>query len=54
MVTPLKRREFIKISGAGLGALAFGGSLYSAFETGMSPLTGVQKTPTYCEVCFWK
>ena len=54
MTTPFTRREFIKLSGAGLGALAFGGSLYSAFGSNMNHAVGIQKTPTYCEVCFWK
>jgi thiosulfate reductase/polysulfide reductase chain A len=54
MATPFTRREFIRIGGAGLGALAFGGSLYSAFGSGPDPIRGIHKTATYCEVCFWK
>ncbi|MBN1116354.1 MAG: molybdopterin-dependent oxidoreductase [Bacteroidales bacterium] len=54
------RRDFIKISGLGLGGLALGGNaamkvvansvngkLYGSFKDFM-------RTPTYCEVCFWK
>jgi len=53
------RRQFIKISFAGAGTLA-GGAAWGAVkwisgkdETGITepPLS---RTPTYCEVCFWK
>ncbi len=53
------RRDFIKISGLGLGGLMIGGNAaYKAMAQtfgkdglGASSLT---RTPTYCEVCFWK
>ena len=54
------RRQFIKISFAGAGTLAAGGAAWGAVkwisgkdETGITepPLS---RTPTYCEVCFWK
>ena len=61
MKSKLKRREFIKIAGAGTGSLVLGSQLMHAapisdaqadqlIETG----NGVERTPTYCEVCFWK
>jgi len=61
MKSKFKRREFIKIAGAGTGSLLLGSRLMNAapvtapqtdqlIETG----NGVERTPTYCEVCFWK
>jgi len=52
------RRDFIKISALGLGAAAVGGGTLRMAgkllpeETLGSILT--TRTPTYCEVCFWK
>ncbi len=52
------RREFIKISALGLGAATLGGSALKAGTKFMGKerldklLT--TRTPTYCEVCFWK
>ncbi len=58
MSTIFKRREFIKIAGAGAGAAAVGGSLYKVLgqeKTSVPMDTGkITKTPTYCEICFWK
>ncbi len=66
MARELSRREFIKISSLGLGALSLGGGLWRALanEFSASPeeaitLTGfseglVQRTPTVCEICFWQ
>jgi thiosulfate reductase/polysulfide reductase chain A len=54
------RREFIKISALGLGAVALTGSttqwaLGSILEDApISSLDDVFLTPTYCEICFWK
>jgi thiosulfate reductase/polysulfide reductase chain A len=54
------RREFIRISLFGAGALAVGAGGCKIFNTS-SPPAGAEKlsvdlrrTPTYCEVCFWK
>jgi thiosulfate reductase / polysulfide reductase chain A len=54
------RRQFIKISALGAGALAVGAGFYKALE-GLSASDTVKnlaidltRTPTYCEVCFWK
>jgi len=53
-----KRRDFIKIAGAGAGAAALGGSFYKVLgETeppSSAPSGQISKTPTYCEICFWK
>ncbi len=59
----LKRREFIKIAGVGAGGLAIGGNVLNAFapedasekeQLLQSNAGGVERTPTYCEMCFWK
>jgi thiosulfate reductase / polysulfide reductase chain A len=54
------RRDFIKISGLGLGGVAIGGNAaYKAVantlmgNSAINPLN-LSRTPTYCEVCFWK
>ncbi len=59
MADSLTRRQFIKISSLGLGGLALAhpalskltDSLYSSTLSEGSELL---RTPTYCEVCFWK
>lgn len=53
------RRDFIKISSAGAGTLMFAGSAFGPLEKlagdKKTPAAeGLQRTPTYCEVCFWK
>jgi thiosulfate reductase/polysulfide reductase chain A len=54
------RRDFIKISGLGLGGVVLGGNaaLRAAINTisdkGYLRPTDLLRTPTYCEVCFWK
>jgi thiosulfate reductase / polysulfide reductase chain A len=54
------RRQFIKISLAGAGALTMGAGALKAMEwiagPGNAGKIGVdlKRTPTYCEVCFWK
>lgn len=53
------RREFLKISSLGAGGVALATPLFSwangAIVSDESPLTDVvNRTPTYCEVCFWK
>jgi thiosulfate reductase/polysulfide reductase chain A len=58
MSTKFNRREFIKITGAGTGAAVAGGTLYNVFAQSDAPAQStngqVTKTPTYCEICFWK
>jgi len=55
------RRDFIKISGLGLGGLAVSGTGYGFYRNlADKPLNGSElqvdttRTPTYCEICFWK
>ncbi len=53
------RRDFIKISALGIGAATIGGSVAKAASTGILGTDKLNKlltsrTPTYCEVCFWK
>ncbi len=55
------RRDFIRISGLGMGGLAMGASGYGIVNNlAASPLKGSEltidtsRTPTYCEICFWK
>ena len=54
------RREFIKISFLGAGALATGAGPYKALKAFSFPeeakglFVDLKRTPTYCEVCFWK
>jgi thiosulfate reductase/polysulfide reductase chain A len=54
------RREFLKISLYGAGALAVGAGGYKAAAFfSQPPKTGelkvdLTRTPTYCEICFWK
>jgi thiosulfate reductase / polysulfide reductase chain A len=59
----LSRRDFIRITALSAGALAAGAGGYRIIRTFNSPeeaaenpglLTGYGRTPTYCEVCFWK
>jgi thiosulfate reductase / polysulfide reductase chain A len=54
------RREFIRISLYGAGALAVGAGGYKITSALISPeevtklKVDLKRTPTYCEVCFWK
>ncbi len=61
------RREFIKISGLGLGGLAAGGAMLHAFSGNGQQETAYPEvaladfsegtatlTPTVCEICFWQ
>ena len=54
----LKRRDFIKIAGAGTGALALGGTATALLPKtdieGVNFTGKIEKIPTYCEICFWK
>ena len=58
-MTTFSRREFLKISGAGAGALALGSGLVTNFwgldsDTVHDPETDGEPVPTFCEICFWK
>jgi thiosulfate reductase / polysulfide reductase chain A len=54
------RREFIRISLYGAGAIAVGTGGCKIFSSSPPPeaagkiATDLRRTPTYCEVCFWK
>jgi thiosulfate reductase / polysulfide reductase chain A len=54
------RRDFIRISAMGAGALAVSTGAYGAIKLLSSPeevkkiKVDLKRTPTYCEVCFWK
>jgi thiosulfate reductase/polysulfide reductase chain A len=53
------RRDFIKISALGLGAATLSGSIAKAagksiFGTDKINKLLTTRTPTYCEICFWK
>jgi thiosulfate reductase/polysulfide reductase chain A len=54
------RREFIKISAYGAGIIAAGAGTYKIIKTlagqhNEEPVDfDLKRTPTYCEICFWK
>jgi thiosulfate reductase/polysulfide reductase chain A len=54
------RRDFIKITAYGAGALVTAGGFFEAVRAFSSPgkagalSVNLTRTPTYCEVCFWK
>ena len=54
------RRDFIRISAMGAGVLAAGTGAYKVLKVLSSPeearklVVDLKRTPTYCEVCFWK
>jgi thiosulfate reductase/polysulfide reductase chain A len=54
------RRQFVKLSALGAGALAVSSGAYGAIKLLSSPeevkklKVDLTRTPTYCEVCFWK
>lgn len=54
---PLSRRRFLQISAATIGASAAAGGvaqLVGQVAGGSAPATGIQKIPTFCDICFWK
>jgi len=54
-MNPLSRRKFLKISGATIAVAAAIGTVSKALEkSGTSKQKGVQKIPTFCDICFWK
>jgi thiosulfate reductase/polysulfide reductase chain A len=54
------RRQFIKISAYGAGALAVGAGVYKVIDKLSTTIQAnnltvdLTRVPTYCEVCFWK
>jgi thiosulfate reductase/polysulfide reductase chain A len=54
------RRDFIKISAIGAGVLAVGAGAFKVIKVLSSSeeikklVVDLKRTPTYCEVCFWK
>ncbi len=60
-MTKITRRKFIKISAAGTATIAMSGVILDAtpkiadlFDKKPAKESDVERTPTYCEVCFWK
>ena len=56
----VSRRDFIRISALGAGAIAVGAGAFKVVKALSSPeevkklVVDLRRTPTYCEVCFWK
>ncbi len=55
----LSRRKFLKISGATIATAAVVASsaktvIKGADEVNKKAVSGIQKIPTYCDICFWK
>jgi thiosulfate reductase/polysulfide reductase chain A len=53
----ISRRKFLKISGATVSlAAAAGYALHAdgSHESSKGKIKGIQKIPTYCDICFWK
>ncbi|HLF35898.1 MAG TPA: molybdopterin-dependent oxidoreductase, partial [Cyclobacteriaceae bacterium] len=53
------RREFIRISSLSLGGAALAGTFFnwadgSVMAKSKPAIPGFKRTPTYCEICFWK
>jgi thiosulfate reductase / polysulfide reductase chain A len=54
------RRQFIKLSFMGAGAVAISSGAFGAINFLSDPENAkrlkvdLKRTPTYCEVCFWK
>jgi thiosulfate reductase/polysulfide reductase chain A len=54
-MNPLSRRKFLKISGATIAVAATVGTVSKALgKAGASKQKGIQKIPTFCDICFWK
>lgn len=58
MMNDISRRKFLKITGFGIGAAAAASSLSpivkGAKKINEKKIKGIQKIPTYCDICFWK
>jgi thiosulfate reductase/polysulfide reductase chain A len=54
----ISRRKFLKISGFTVGAVAAASSLgpviKGAKKINSEKVKGIQKIPTFCDICFWK
>jgi len=54
----ISRRKFLKITSATVGAATVGTALTAtscaSLKSGDTPLSGIQKIPTFCDICFWK
>ncbi|NUM82067.1 molybdopterin-dependent oxidoreductase [bacterium] len=54
----LSRRRFLKISGSTVAAVAAAGAVGSLVKKAealdSNSVEGLQKIPTYCDICFWK
>lgn len=54
----ISRRKFLKITGFSVGAAAAAGALSpmvkGAEKIRKEKVKGIQKIPTYCDICFWK
>jgi len=53
----LSRRRFLKISGTAVGVAAAATPLARTARTlagEPAPVSGIQKIPTFCDICFWK
>jgi thiosulfate reductase/polysulfide reductase chain A len=57
-MNPVSRRKFLKISAATIGVATTGSAIVKGAETLGNNIgkdvKGVQKIPTYCDICFWK
>lgn len=52
----VSRRKFLKIGGAAMAASAAAGSVMGKAAEAIKPArpSGLQKIPTFCDICFWK
>jgi thiosulfate reductase / polysulfide reductase chain A len=54
----VSRRKFLKISAATISVAAAGGAIVKGAEalgnSSRKGIKGIQKIPTYCDICFWK
>ena len=60
-MNPISRRRFLKITGATIGTAAAVTTLNPVVkgakkidEKSGRSVEGIQKIPTYCDLCFWK
>jgi thiosulfate reductase / polysulfide reductase chain A len=57
-MNPVSRRKFLKISAATISVAAAGSAIVKGAvalgNNSVKAIKGVQKIPTYCDICFWK
>lgn len=57
-MNPISRRRFLKITGATAGVAAAGAGALKGTQLFTAdskyPAKGIQRIPTYCDICFWK